>query len=120
MRFYRLTNKGNDLGIYAGEDEDGARRALELTFTEINVTVILSSNGMGPHGTEEEFDDYCTFVENTLDERVGFEVRVERAGFGYLGRRPHGNDMEACDAVEAALIDLWGEWCAREGNGGEE
>jgi hypothetical protein len=111
MTFYRITsNEGQDLGIYKGADEDEARASLPLRFYEIVVTVVLSSSGMGD-ATEEAYDDYCNFVEREIDERVGFEVNVERARYGLPGRRPLGQDTEACDSVAAALIDLWGEWC---------
>lgn len=112
MAFYRIMSKdGKDLGIYEGEDEAHARNKVPLRFHEIVVVVVLSSSGMGSLATEEDYDSYCDFIESNIDDRVGFEVNVERARFGLPGRRPLGQDTDACDAVDAALIDLWGEWC---------
>lgn len=84
------------------------------------VSVVLDSDGMGDSGDaaadEADYDAFCDFVEEHLDERVDFEVDVDRAPFGKPGRAPHGEDEQAVAAVREALQDLWDEWCAGAGS----
>jgi hypothetical protein len=83
------------------------------------VTITLGQDGMGAEADEADFDAWCAYVSDRIDEESGCEVTVETRG----ARDVQDDDVSeidclredgypARDAVKEAKARLWDAFCA--------
>ena len=64
--------------------------------------------------SEEEFDAWVAFVQESIDEATGFEVAVEAAGAKAIQNDTiKAGDAEKQQIVKEALEGLWESFCSQ-------
>lgn len=79
----------------------------------MSATIILGREGMGELSNEDEFEAWYEYVDDRIDELVGFVVLVEYRGKHDVQStdvRADGDDEK--QAVKDALVTLWDDFCA--------
>ncbi len=80
------------------------------------IVVTLTAYNLGPDATEQDFDDWASYVAEHIDEATGLDVTVEQ--FGFTGRSSGGSTDRVSGATSAqtetireALAALWERGC---------
>lgn len=73
-------------------------------------TLILTSHGMGPNASQEDYESYCSFVEAKVPEGLV----VDTLRYGEPGStKALAEDPETREEILNLAQDLWDQWCSR-------
>lgn len=116
----RLADSGWPADRELDGDSDELRAAIQRRATAVAVlraarkaTVRLTSYNMGD-ATEQDFDQFASYVAARIDAETGLDVEVDQFRFGesvWCDEIRAASDVDR-ETVKAALAQLWETWCA--------